>query len=88
MIKEIANKPFKEFVACNGKELASSFKEVWVDGAKWLAITIVDNSFWICLTVAMVGLIFYMGGNKKGAKAVTISIIVFVVLQAIGVVIR
>lgn len=88
MIIEVMNKPFKEFVVGNSKELVVNFKDVCVDGVKWLAITIVNNSFWICLTVAMVGLIFYMGGNKKGAKVVTISIIVFVVLKAIGVVIR
>ena len=59
-----------------------------IGGVKWLTLTIIDSSYTICLTVAIVGLICYCAGYKKGAKAVTFSIIVFVVLQAIKVVIK
>ena len=59
-----------------------------IEGLNAAAIFVLDSSYGICLTVAMVGLIMYCAGYKKGAKAVTISLIIFVVLQAIKVVIK
>ena len=58
------------------------------EGIKWLSITIIDSSYTVCLSIAVIGLIFYCAGYKKGAKAVTLSVIIFVVLQAIKVVIK
>ena len=58
-----------------------------VSSVKWLSLVIIDSSYTICLTVAIVGLIFYIAGYKKAAKAVTLSLIVFFVLQAIKAVI-
>ncbi|MEG2289898.1 MAG: hypothetical protein RSA29_02520 [Clostridium sp.] len=58
-----------------------------IDGLKVLSITIIDSSYVICLTVAMIGLIVYMAGYKKGAKAVTLSLITHFVLQAVKLVI-
>ncbi|MBB6715970.1 hypothetical protein [Clostridium gasigenes] len=63
-------------------------KEKILEGLQSLGVIILDGSYSICLAVAMVGLIFYMAGYKKGAKAVTLSIIIFVLLQAIKVVIK
>lgn len=68
-------------------EMITGVKDWFISGVKWLSITIIDSSYVICLTVAMVGLIFYIAGYKKGAKAVTLSLIIFVVLQAIKLVI-
>lgn len=68
-------------------EMITGVKDWLISGVKWLSITIIDSSYVICLTVAMVGLIFYIAGYKKGAKAVTLSLIIFVVLQAIKLVI-
>lgn len=68
--------------------IVDSMKEKLLEGSKWLAAVIIDSSYSICLTVAIVGLIFYCAGYKKGAKAVTLSLIIFFVLQAIKVVIK
>lgn len=54
-----------------------------LESFKWLCLTIIDNSYNICLSVAMLGLICYLGGYKKGAKVVTLSLVIFFVLQAI-----
>lgn len=66
--------------------ITEGIKTKCVDGVKWLGITIIDNSYNVCLVVAMIGLICYLGGYKKGAKVVTLSLIVYFVLQAIKVV--
>lgn len=68
--------------------LIEGLKDSFIEGTKWLSITLIDSSYTICLGVAMVGLIFYLAGYKKGAKVVTVSIIVFFVLQAIKVVLK
>lgn len=63
--------------------IVDNMKEKFIEGVKWLSINIINSSYIICLSVAMVGLIFYLSGYKKGAKAVTLSLIIFFVLQAI-----
>lgn len=68
--------------------ITGGIKTSVIDGVKWLSITIIDSSYTVCLGVAIIGLIAYCAGYKKGAKAVTLSIIIFVVLQAIKVVIK
>ena len=68
-------------------EMMDGVKDWFINGAKWLSIQIIDSSHIICLTVAMVGLVFYLAGYKKGAKVVTLSLIIFFVLQAIKLVI-
>lgn len=68
--------------------IVDNIKDKIVEGTKWIAITIIDGSYTICLTIAIIGLIFYCAGYKKGAKAVTLSLIIFFVLQAIKVVIK
>lgn len=59
-----------------------------IEGLNAAAIFILDSSYGICLTVAMIGIILYCAGYKKGAKAVTLSVIIFVVLQAIKAVLK
>ncbi|MBB6623856.1 hypothetical protein H7E67_10495 [Clostridium gasigenes] len=68
--------------------IVDNIKDKMLDGVKWISLAVIESSYAICLTIAMVGLIFYCAGYKKGAKAVTLSIIIFVVLQAIKVVIQ
>lgn len=84
----MVNSPYKEFVMKQGYKVGESFKTMAIDGAKWIGLLIIDNSHLICLGCAMGGLILYLGGYKKGAKVVTISLIVYLVLQAMGVCIR
>lgn len=63
--------------------IAEGMKYKVVEGCRWLSITLIDNSYGICLAVAMIGLICYLGGYKKGAKVVTLSLVVYFTLQAI-----
>lgn len=71
-----------------GNAITTAIKESLVNVSKWIVLGVIDNSLWICLGFAMGGLVLYIGGWKKGAKVTTISLVVFVLLQAIGSVIR
>lgn len=71
-----------------GEKITEGIKGAVVDVSKWVALGIIDNSYIICLGVAMVGLILYLGGWKKGAKLTTVSMVVFFLLQCIGGAIR
>lgn len=51
-----------------GGALANAFEQAIIGVAKWAALGIIDNSYWICLSVAGIGFVLYLGGWKKGAK--------------------
>lgn len=50
---------------------------------KWIGLGIISSSYWICLTACLVALILYIAGQKKAGKYVSISFVIYVVLQAI-----
>lgn len=49
---------------------------------KWIALGIIDSSYIICLTCCLISLILYMLGQKKAGKYVSISFVLYVILQA------
>lgn len=50
---------------------------------KWIGLGIINSSYWICLTACLLALILYIAGQKKAGKYVSISVVIYVVLQAI-----
>ena len=44
---------------------------------------LVSSSYIICLTVAMISIILYICGCKKSGKYVSISIVTYILLQAL-----
>ncbi|MBS5937733.1 hypothetical protein [Clostridium sp.] len=44
---------------------------------------LVSSSYIICLTVAMISIILYICGCKKAGKYVSISIVAYILLQAV-----
>lgn len=58
-------------------------KEYLLDLINSIITGIVDSSYIICLTVAMVSIIFYIVGCKKAGKYVSYSIITYILLQAL-----
>lgn len=50
---------------------------------KWIGLGIINSSYWICLTACLVALILYIAGQRKAGKYVSISFVIYVVLQAI-----
>jgi hypothetical protein len=57
-------------------------KEYFINGLKDITISFIDNSYIICLGVAMVSILLYLAGLKKAGKYVTISLVTYILLQA------
>lgn len=58
-------------------------KEFFVSAGKDVALGFIGCSYWICLFVCMLSLIFYMVGSKKSGRVVSISFIIYVLTQAL-----
>lgn len=50
---------------------------------KWILTGVVNSSFWICLTAAIISIILYGCGMKKVGKVVPISFVIYVILQCV-----
>lgn len=50
---------------------------------KWIALGLIDSSYIICLTACFIALILYVAGQKKAGKYISISFIIYVILQSI-----
>lgn len=53
------------------------------DILKSLALGIIDNSYWLCLATCLLAIILYVSGQRKAGKYISISIVVYVLLQAL-----
>lgn len=59
------------------------FKEFFIETSKTVLITVVDSSYSIFLTLALVALLLYICGQRKAGKYVSISFVIYVILQSI-----
>lgn len=50
---------------------------------KYLFKGLVAGSYWICLISCLISLILYIAGQRKAGKYVSISFILYVILQAL-----
>lgn len=50
---------------------------------KWIGLGIINSSYIICLTACLIALIMYIAGQRKAGKYVSISFVIYVILQAI-----
>ena len=64
--------------------IETAIKNSVINMFKWLLTGIISSSYWVCLLICMLSLIFYIVGNKKAGKYATGSFISFVILQALG----
>jgi len=58
-------------------------KDLIIATFKDIALGLIGSSYWICLFVCMIAIIFYMAGSKKAGRTASISFIVYVLSQAI-----
>jgi hypothetical protein len=58
-------------------------KDVIISAIKDIALGLIGSSYWICLFVCMIAILFYMVGCKKSGRVASISIVVYVLSQAI-----
>ncbi|WP_307993072.1 hypothetical protein [uncultured Clostridium sp.] len=56
-------------------------KNFFMDLGKDTALVFINSSYWICLFVCMFAIILYVAGLKKAGKYVSISFIVYFLLQ-------
>lgn len=65
--------------------MLNTIKNIIIGTLKWIALGMIDNSYWICLFICLAALILYIAGQKKAGKYVSISFIVYFVLQCLKV---
>lgn len=65
--------------------IVEALKTSTLNFLKWIFTGLVSGSYWICLTACLIALLLYIAGARKAGKYVTISFIVYVVLQSIKV---
>lgn len=58
----------KEFLSTKGKEVI---------------LVCMDLSYWICLFICMLAIIFYMVGSKKSGRVASISFVIYVLIQSL-----
>ncbi|WP_294365125.1 hypothetical protein [uncultured Clostridium sp.] len=63
--------------------IVEGLKQSVVNFFKWIGLGIINGSYWICLVACLIALILYIAGQRKAGKYVSISFVVYVVLQAI-----
>ncbi|MDU7085940.1 MAG: hypothetical protein E6344_19825 [Clostridium sp.] len=63
--------------------IVEGIKQSVLNFLKWIGLGIINGSYWICLTACLIALILYIAGQRKAGKYVSISFIIYVVLQAI-----
>lgn len=58
-------------------------KDIAISIVKDIALGLIDTSYWICLFICMVAIIFYMIGSKKSGRVASISFVIYVLTQAL-----
>lgn len=65
--------------------IAEGIKNGIISFFKWVGLGIINNSYWICLMACLIALFMYLAGFKKAGKYVSLSIIIFYILQSLKV---
>lgn len=63
--------------------IVEGIKQSVLNFLKWIGLGIINGSYWICLTACLIALLLYISGQRKAGKYVSISFVIYVVLQAI-----
>lgn len=63
--------------------IVEGIKQSVVNFLKWIGLGIINGSYWICLIACLVAIILYIAGQRKAGKYVSISFVIYVVLQSL-----
>lgn len=63
--------------------ILEGLKQSVINFFKWIAVGIINGSYWLCLAACLIAIILYVAGQRKAGKYVSISFVIYVVLQAI-----
>lgn len=63
--------------------IVEGIKQSVINFLKWIGLGIINGSYWFCLIACLVAIILYIAGQRKAGKYVSISFVIYVILQAI-----
>lgn len=63
--------------------IVEGLKQSVINFLKWIGLGIINESYWICLVACLIALILYIAGQRKAGKYVSISFVIYCILQAI-----
>ena len=63
--------------------IVEGIKQTVLNFIKWMALGIINGSYWICLIACLIAIAMYIAGQKKAGKYVSISFVIYCILQAI-----
>lgn len=63
--------------------IVEGIRQSVVNFLKWIGLGIINGSYWICLIACLIALILYIAGQRKAGKYVSISFVIYVVLQSL-----
>lgn len=68
--------------------MVDMIKGIVLNLLEWIALGIINSSYWICLIVSLIALMLYVGGLKKAGKYIPASLIIYILLETLGLAIR
>jgi hypothetical protein len=68
--------------------ISESLNTFFINSLKWIARGIIDNSYLICMITCLLALALYVGGQRKAGKYVSISFVIYFILQSIKVFVK
>ncbi len=63
--------------------IVEGLKTAILNFIKWIVLGIINGSYWICLIACLIAIAMYIAGQKKAGKYVSISFVIYCILQAI-----
>lgn len=63
--------------------IEEGLKQSVINFLKWIGLGIINSSYWICLTACLIALLLYIAGQRKAGKYVSISFVIYFILQAL-----
>ncbi|MDU5111160.1 MAG: hypothetical protein E6248_11980 [Clostridium sp.] len=63
--------------------IVEGLKQSIVNFLKWIGLGIINGSYWICLIACLIALLLYIVGQRKAGKYVSISFVIYFILQAV-----
>ena len=66
------------------KAIENALRNSMLSFFRWFLEGLISSSYWICLFICMISLIFYITGSKKAGRWCTGSFVSFIIIQSVG----
>lgn len=61
-----------------------AIKNCFINFFKWVLGGLVSCSYWVCLFICMISLIFYITGSRKAGRWASFSFVAHILIQSVG----